>query len=404
VIARELVEKALEKPSPYGPDIDLSKYKLGEPSVDFLEEQKLGGEIAETLSRVSLQSSNISYLQVDETALYKALEKTLSKYGVIIMPLKLALEKYDIARKISWRIVDPSADKYTAAAHLYGGEVGYFIYVPPNTKVPIPVYTCLALVSDKKIQFAHNVVYVDEGSELHLVTGCAVPHGVYEGLHIGISEYYVARNAKLTFTMVHAWSRGVHVRPRTRVVVEEGGEYVDYYVIYSPVASLQTFPTVYLKRGSKAYLAGVVAGSGSGVYDIGSRAVLEEIAASAEVISRNVAYEESKIYVRAEIEALAQDTKGHIECLGLILSDKALISSIPVIASRKPGAILSHEAAIGIIAREELEYLMSKGFTESEAKSIIVRGFMNIDAPGIPRPVRREIDRILDLVAKYAVG
>jgi len=282
--------------------------------------------------------------------------------------------------------------------------VGYFIYVPPNTKVPIPVYTCLALISDRKIQFAHNIVYVDEGSELHLVTGCAVPHGVYEGLHIGVSEYYVARNAKLTFTMVHAWSRGVHVRPRTGVVVEEGGEYVDYYVIYSPVASLQTFPTVYLRRGSRAYLAGVVAGSGSGVYDVGSRAILEESTASAEIISRNVAYEESKIYARAEIEALEQDTRGHIECLGLILSDKAMISSIPVISSRKPGAILSHEAAIGIIAREELEYLMSKGFTESEAKSIIVRGFMNIDAPGIPKPVRREIDRILDLVAKYAVG
>jgi len=404
LIDRSAVEKALEKPSPYGPDINLSKYELTEPGVGTLEEDKLDDRTLETMKRVSFTASSVSYLQVNEVALYRALEKHLSRYGVVVMPLKLALEKYNIARKLSWSLTDPVADKYTAAAHLYGGEVGYFIYVPPKTKVPIPIYTCLALVGNKKIQFAHNVVYVDEGSELHLVTGCAVPHGVYEGLHIGISEYFVSRNAKLTFTMIHAWSEGVHVRPRTSVYVEEGGEYVSYYVIYSPIASLQTFPVVHLKRGGRAYLASITAASGGGVYDLGSRAILADQGASAEVVSRVVARDFSKVYARADIEAWEADTRGHIECLGLLLSNGALISSIPVITSKKPGALLSHEAAIGIIAERELEYLMSKGFTESEARSVIIRGFMNVDAPGIPPVVRKEIDRILDLVTKYAVG
>jgi len=404
MIKREIVEKALEKPSPYGPDIDLSKFEMVEPGFDVLDEGKIDDRVANTLSRVSLPHGSVAYLQVDETALYKALEKTLARYNVVIMPLRLALQKYDIAKKISWNLIDPSIDKYTASAYLYGGETGYFIYVPPNTKVPIPVYTCLALVSDKRIQFVHNVVYVDEGSELHLITGCAVPHGVYEGLHIGISEYYVGRNARLTFTMVHAWSKGVHVRPRTSVYVEEGGEYVSYYVIYSQVSSLQTYPAVNLKKGGRAYLASIIAGSGDGVYDVGSKAILREDGSSAEIISRNIAYDSSKIYARSDIEAWEANTRGHIECLGLLLSDNASISSIPVITSRKQGALLSHEAAIGVIAKEELEYLMSKGFTENEARAVIIRGFMSVEPHGIPLNIRREIDRILDLVAKQAVG
>ena len=64
---------------------------------------------------------------------------------------------------------------------------------------------------------------------------------------------------------------------------------------------------------------------------------------------------------------------------------------------------MSYEAAIGRISREELEYLMSRGFTEDEAKSIIVRGFMKVDVPGLPEVVRRHVDRIVGAISKLAM-
>lgn len=403
VVRREDVEKALNKPALYGPDLDLSIYNLEKPSIGELKEDKIDELTTKAIERISFSNKNIGYLQVNETALFRTLEKLLSRYGVIMVPLKIALEKYDIARKMAWKLIEPDRDKYTAATYLYGGEIGYFIYVPPNTKVPIPIYSCLT-ITDNKIQFAHNVIYIDQGSEAHVVTGCAVPHGVNKGLHIGISEFYIARNAKLTYTMIHAWSKGLHVRPRTEVWVEEGGRYVSYYVIYSPVSSIQTFPQVYLNNESKAYLATITAATGNGIYDLGSKTVLKGEDSSSEIVSRVVARDNTKVYARADIEAYVGRTKGHIECLGLLLSNNALISSVPVITSKKPGALLSHEAAIGMIAEKELEYLMSKGFTEEEARATLIRGFMNVGAPGIPLAVRKEIDKILDLVTKYAVG
>ncbi len=404
MLRRKDVEKALDKPSPYGPDIDLSRYRLEEPEVSTLEDERLENNVIKAMDRVSFNLDSVSYLQVNENALYRAMEKQLSRFGARIMPLKKAVEEIDIVKKLAWRIIDPTTDKYTAATYLYGGEIGYFVYVPPNTKVPIPIYTCLAITGEKRIQYAHNIVYVDEGGEAHVVTGCTVPHGIRDGVHIGISEFYVSERAKLTYTMIHAWSEGLHVRPRTGVFIEENGEYVSYYIIYSPIGSIQTLPKIFLKKRSKAYLATVTAASGNGVYDIGSKTVLEEKNSSSEIISRVVARDNSKVYARAEIEARESDTKGHIECLGLLLSTNASISSIPIITSKKPGALLSHEAAIGMIAEHELEYLMSKGFTEDEARAVLVRGFMNVEAPGIPGTIRREINRILDLVTKYALG
>jgi len=395
----------LKKPSPYGPDVDLSMYEVGEPRVEGGLDDVVSRGIGEVTARIGVsEAPKLSYVQVNESAFYRLMEDALRKYGVRVVPLKLALERFNYVKDLSWRLVAPDTDKYTAFAYLYGGEVGYFIYVPPKTKVPIPIYTCLAITSDRKAQIAHNIVYVDEGSEAHVVTGCAVPHGVREGLHVGISEFYVARDARLTFSMIHAWSEGLHVRPRTAVSVGEGGEYVSYYIIYSPVASLQTYPSVRLGSGGRAYMASVIAGSGGGVYDVGSRALLDGINSSAELASRVVATDRSEVYARAEVTANEVDTKGHIECLGLLLSDTAKISSIPVITSNKPKAMLSHEAAIGVIAQEELEYLMSKGFKEGEAKAILVRGFMSIEVPGIPPVVRAEVSRVIDMVSKHAVG
>ena len=89
---------------------------------------------------------------------------------------------------------------------------------------------------------------MDEGAEAVVTTGCLVPHGARGGLHIGITEFYVARKAKLVFTMLHSWGEGTHVRPRTVARVEEG-QFISYYAIYSHVASIQAQPRAYLARG-----------------------------------------------------------------------------------------------------------------------------------------------------------
>ncbi|MEM0473044.1 MAG: hypothetical protein QXI24_06730 [Acidilobaceae archaeon] len=45
----------------------------------------------------------------------------------------------------------------------------------------------------------------------------------------------------------------------------------------------------------------------------------------------------------------------------------------------------------------------SKGFTEDEAKSIIIRGFMNIEAPGLPDMVKAQVKRLIDHIARAGV-
>jgi len=56
---------------------------------------------------------------------------------------------------------------------------------------------------------------------------------------------------------------------------------------------------------------------------------------------------------------------------------------------------MSHEAAVGKIAREEIEYLMARGLDEEEATSTIVRGFLNVKIEGLPEELEKELEQAI---------
>ena len=64
-----------------------------------------------------------------------------------------------------------------------------------------------------------------------------------------------------------------------------------------------------------------------------------------------------------------------MECDGIVL-DKAQISSIPRVDAKSNLASLSHEAAIGKIASEQIVKLMTLGLTEKQAEDKIIECFL----------------------------
>lgn len=70
------------------------------------------------------------------------------------------------------------------------------------------------------------------------------------------------------------------------------------------------------------------------------------------------------------------------------------------------GLEIDERARMGIgspIAAEEIYYLMTRGMPKDEAVSMITRGFVNIDIPGLPDALRRQIDRAIEETAKEAM-
>ncbi|MGE5856164.1 MAG: SufD family Fe-S cluster assembly protein, partial [Syntrophaceae bacterium] len=102
---------------------------------------------------------------------------------------------------------------------------------------------------------------------------------------------------------------------------------------------------------------------------------------------------------RGDLVGEVAGVKAHLECKGLILNG-GIIHAIPELQGKVDGVEMSHEAAVGKIAQEEIMYLMSRGLSEEEATSTIVRGFLSVDIPGLPPQLKAEIDRAVDLSSK----
>jgi Fe-S cluster assembly scaffold protein SufB len=257
-----------------------------------------------------------------------------------------------------------------------------------------PVQACLYIASERFSQNVHNVVIAEEDSELHIITGCATAPHLVSGLHVGISEFYVKKNARLTFTMIHDWGEKVNVRPRTVTRVETGGVIVTNFISLRPVGSLQMFPTTYL-TGENAVARSnsvLVAGRGS-TLDVGSRVVLEAPGTRAEIISRGITSGGS-IIARGDLVGKVEGVKAHLECKGLILND-GLMHAIPELSGYTPGVEMSHEAAVGKIDQREIEYLQARGLDEDEAVSTIVRGFLNVKIEGLPANLQKKLDKVV---------
>ena len=316
--------------------------------------------------------------------------------GLELLPITEALARYDWLADYWWKTVPADKDEYTRAA-AEDLDNGYFIRALPGYRLVYPVQTCLYIRTPGVVQKVHNIVIVEEGAELNLITSCTLHPGVRSSFHIGVSEFYIKRNAKLTFTMIHHWADEAHVRPRTGIVVEEGGTYISTYVTLHQVATVQTMPDCRLVGpGAKAIFGSVVAAPRDSYLDLGARVHLEAPETRAEIISRSVSYGGESL-ARGHLIGKAPGVKAHLECQGLMLSDEGAIKAIPQLDAYYSNVEMSHEAAVGKIAQEEIEYLMARGLSEDEATSLIVQGFLNVRIEGLPEELQRRIDKAIEL-------
>jgi Fe-S cluster assembly scaffold protein SufB len=400
----ERAKMALEKVPAYGPDVDLDQFLLAQA-----EKEDGRAELTvlpEKTKKRALHAGIIASEDGRSGTFFQKDTKVLCarprQEGIEIMSTTAALKKYDWLKDLMWSAVDPGADKYTAVTALHRTH-GYFIRALPGVKTIYPVQACLYISRKNLVQRVHNVIVAEPGSELHIITGCTTEDEFIAAMHIGISEFFVKEGAKITFTMVHNWGKEVHVRPRTGVIVEKGGTFINNYICLKEVQTLQMYPSVYLVgENSKASLNSIIYGRGNSHFDVGGKAVLKAEGARAEIISRVISDDNSFIVARGNLTAEVDNVKGHLECKGLMLSPTSRTLAIPELDAKAANVELSHEAAVGKIAEEQILYLMSRGLTEEEATSLLVRGFLNLKIEGLPEELEKETQRLMEL--EYETG
>ncbi len=322
----------------------------------------------------------------------------IAQSGMELISTQQALEKYDGLKDYWWQLLSPDTDQYTGIVKKHDAR-GYFIRVAAGQNITFPVQTCLFLDHPGRTQAVHNVIIAEEGSSVDIITGCTANKKIdRNGAHLGVSEIYIEKDAKVTYSMIHNWNENIQVRPRTGIRVAGGGSFTSNYVSLKAVKNVQMNPLARLVgKGANASFNSILVAPPGAHLDIGSRVMLEAEETRTEIVSKALTMG-GEIISRGLIAGYSPQSKGHLECQGLVLNNQGRIYTVPELDGRSADVELSHEAAVGKVGQAEIEYLMARGLTEAEAISVIVRGFLSAEIKGLPEALQQEINSAVDKI------
>ncbi|MGD8299081.1 MAG: Fe-S cluster assembly protein SufB [Nitrosopumilaceae archaeon] len=368
-------------------------------------------DVKNTFDKLGIPEAEKKFLagvgaQYESEVVYHNLREDLQKQGVLFLDTDSALkEQPEIFRKYFGKIIPPEDNKFAALnSAVWSG--GSFIYVPPGVKVDMPLQAYFRINAENIGQFERTLIVVDEGAEVHYIEGCTAPVYSSESLHSAVVELVAHKDAKLRYTTIQNWSNDVYNLVTKRAYAYEGAtvEWID-----GNIGSKLTmkYPGVYL-MGERAYGETLsIAFAGKGQHqDTGAKMVHLAPNTTSKITSKSVSRLDGRSTYRGLLNVAkgATGVKSTVRCDALLLDDTSKTDTYPYMEINQEDATITHEATVGKIGDDQIFYLMSRGFTEEEALSLIVNGFMEPFTKELPMEYAVELNRLIKLEMDDSVG
>ncbi len=344
--------------------------------------------------------------QYESETVYHHLNEELEKQGVIFVDTDTAVKKYpDILRKHFGKVIPPEDNKFAALnSAVWSG--GSFIYIPPNVKVELPLQAYFRINAENIGQFERTLIIADEGADVHYIEGCTAPVYSSESLHSAVVELVAKRGAKIRYTTIQNWSKDVYNLVTKRAYAYENAtvEWID-----GNLGSKLTmkYPGVYMMgRNAHAEIISIAFAGKDQHQDAGAKAVHLAPYTSSRIVSKSVSKDFGRTTYRGLLHVAkgANGVKSNVRCDALLLDEFSRTDTYPYVEVNQDDATITHEATVGKIGDEQIFYLMSRGFSESDALSLIVGGFMEPFTKELPMEYAVELNRLVKMEMEGSVG
>src|SRR6476620_2323417 len=375
------------------------------------EWEELPDAIKQTYEKLGIPEAERKYLagvtaQYESEVVFHRNREDLERLGVIFCDMDTALREYPELVKQYFGTVIPKNDNKFAALNTSVWSGGSFIYVPPGVVVDQPLQAYFRINAENMGQFERTLIIADEGSEVHYIEGCTAPVYTTESLHSAVVELIAKKGAKIRYTTIQNWSKDVYnlVTKRAYAYEKATVEWID-----GNLGSKLTmkYPGVYmLGRGAHAEVISI-AFAGKGQHqDAGAKAVHLAPDTTSRITSKSVSKDTGRTTYRGLLHVAkgATGVKSTVRCDALLLDKDSRTDTYPYVEVNEDDATISHEATVGKIGQDQIFYLMSRGFTESDALSLIIGGFMEPFTKELTMEYAVELNRMVKMEMEGSVG
>jgi len=249
---------------------------------------------------------------------------------------------------------------------------GYFIWV--KKQVDFPLSTCVNIASPGVKQDLENLMVVEKGVKAAANVVCSSLKMNLSGVHKAKGKLVLKEGSSLSYNHVHKWGEKDSVFPDYEFILGKGAS-LDYnYLNMLPPEKLEIRNKIACGEKSSSNVSISVNGINSKI-NIKEEVILK--GRDSQAVSRLKMVGRKKSDIVAESSIIAKERgKGHIDCQSLIIDKDSKISSIPLLICENKDAQITHEASIGKVSEEQLNYLRARGLSEKQAIDLIVSGFL----------------------------
>ena len=250
--------------------------------------------------------------------------------------------------------------------------------VEEGKKIKYPVHLCFGILPKEGLQEIDLKVNVQDYGEVSIIAHCIFPNAV-NIIHKMDADIKIGNNAKFYYheTHYHGDFGGIEVIPKAKVTLGEKALYENIFsLIEGRVGKLDINYEVTCAAWSVVEIVAKVYGKEDDVIKIFDRINLNGEGARSLIKTRVVPTDRSWSEVTGETYANAAYTRGHMDCMEVVIGEQAIARAIPLLMATNDKAKVTHEAAIGSIDKKQMQTLMARGLNEDEAVDVIVKGIL----------------------------
>lgn len=339
-------------------------------------------------------------VEVDGRVVSAELEDALVAKGVVLDSLRAAARRGDpvVEALLATRAV-PATDGKFAALNAALWSDGVFLRVPRGVLLDKPIRLSRWVSRPGTATFSRILIVADEMSQVSFVDEILSPDFESVTLANAAVELFSHRGAQVQYVSIQRMGRGGFYLANQRTLAKRDSTLDTLNVALGGSVGRVDLNARLLGPGANSDMLGLYFGDGDQHFDFNTSQDHVAADARSDLLYKGALDEAARGVFRGIIRVHegAQRTDAYQTNRNLLLSDRAVATSLPNLEIEADDVRCSHGATVGQLDTEALFYLMSRGLDRAQAERVVVKGFLGevltrLPLGGVAEKVTRAIE------------
>jgi len=302
-----------------------------------------------------------------------------AKQGVILTDLGTAIREHPdkLRDKLTIFPDDPVERKFLSLARALWTD-GVFLFVPKGVEVSVPLHV-KATFGDSRFVSPRLVLVAEPGSKVTLLDEHLSGDFSSPALANGIADLFVGDGAHVTYVHLNRWGSGVNNFHHIRAEIGRDAHLVSLQLALGSELTKATNEARLIAPGARSDMLGLAFGMNAQRFE--HHTLQHHVSGKTEsdiLFKVAVADEAKSVYTgMIRIDREAQQASAYQTNQNILLSKDARADTVPNLEILANDVKCSHGATVAPLDENQVFYLMARGITETEAKRLIVAGFLD---------------------------